>query len=103
MSGSSILAAAVAVHPVQANISALFRMMPTGEPVPPGDHKLVFVEHNGQHYLREVWDSNGRQIVTTQLRLFPAAGDKVTEIHLVEQESNGSGGVKAAEFKSALQ
>ena len=78
-------------------------LMPTGDPVAPGDHKLVFVEHNGQHYLREIWSADGRQIVTSQLRLFPAAGDKETEVRLVEPKGNSADTSKAAQFKSALQ
>src|SRR5215475_6940205 len=61
-------------------------LMPTGEPVATGDHKLVFVVHNGQHYLREIWNSDGKQVVTTQLALPLVAGDTETEVRLVEQK-----------------
>ena len=100
---SPVVDTVVLIRNVKTKAKEQASLMPTGDPVAPGDHKLVFVQHNGQHYPREIWDSNGRQIVTTQLRLFPGTGDNVTEVRLVEQKSNASGSVKGAEYKSALQ
>ena len=100
---SPVVDTVVLFHNAKTKAKEQASLMPTGEAVAGGDHKLVFVVHNGQHYLREIWNADGRQIVTSQLRLFPATGDTVTEVRLVEQRSNGSGAVKAAEFESALQ
>lgn len=100
---SPVVDTVVLFHNAKTKAKEQASLMPTGEPGAPGDHKLVFVVHNGQHYLREIWDSNGRQIVTSQLRLFPGTGDTMTEVRLVEQKGDSAGAVKAAEFKSALQ
>jgi hypothetical protein len=100
---SPVVDTVVLFHNAKTKAKEQASLMPTGEPVPAGDHKLVFVEHNGQHYLREIWNADGRQIVTSQLRLFPATGDTVTEVRLVERKGDAAGAVKAAEYKSALQ
>jgi hypothetical protein len=61
-------------------------LMPTGQSVAAYDHKLVFVVHNGQHNFREIWNSDGKEIATSQFDLPLPAGDTETEVRLLEQK-----------------
>ena len=100
---SIVVDTVVFFHNVKTKATEQVSLLPTGDQVAPGDHKLVFVVHNGQHYLREIWNADGKQIVTSQLDVPLASGDTETEVRLIEQKGNGAGRAKAAEFKSALQ
>jgi hypothetical protein len=61
-------------------------LMPTGDPVASGDYKLVFVVHEGQHYLREIWASNGKAVLTSQFGIDVAPADTLSEIRLVAEK-----------------
>src|SRR4051812_39821517 len=60
-------------------------LMPTRTPVSAGDHKLVFVVQNGRHYLREIWNSDGRQVVTSEFGMPLSSGETTTQVLLVEK------------------
>lgn len=47
-----------------ANAQEQVFLVPTGEPGGSGEGKLVFVEQNRQYYLQELWNTNGRSLVT---------------------------------------
>jgi hypothetical protein len=59
-------------------------LLPTGDRVADTDHKLIFIVHEGRHYLRGVWDGDGRQVITSQLDVPLAPGDEETQVPLVE-------------------
>lgn len=75
-------------------------LMPTGEAVAAGNQKLVFVVHNGEHYLREVWNSDGRQVVTSQLGVPSAPGDTTTQLRLPDQGDTRDAPVTAGKDRS---
>jgi hypothetical protein len=60
-------------------------LVPTGDPVRNGDYELVFVVHNGQHYLRELWKSDGKAVLTSQYGLRDSRADTRSEVPLVGQ------------------
>ncbi len=57
-------------------------LLPTGNPVPAGDSRLVFVTRNGQHFLREVWKANGKAILTSQAGINVLPTEVRTEVPL---------------------
>jgi hypothetical protein len=61
------------------------RAQPTGELVANGDYKLVFIVHTGQHYLQEVWKSEGKAAATSQIGITIAPADTRTEAPLIRQ------------------
>ena len=62
-------------------------LVPTGDPVGSGDHKLVFLEHAGQHYLRELWDADGKAILTLQVGTSVGPVDTRNDVPLVDQRA----------------
>lgn len=64
-----------------------FLIPAVGQPVV-HEHKLIFVLHDGQHYLREVWNSDGRQIITSELGHPLSPGDTQSEVKIVKVNSN---------------
>jgi len=83
---SRIVDTVVLFRNVKTKASEQASLVPTGERVATDDHKLIFVLHNGQHYLREVWNANGRHVVTSQLNSRLAESDTQTEVRLVDQK-----------------
>ncbi len=63
-------------------------MVPTGERVASGDYKLVFVVRGGQHYLRELWESDGKAVLTSQYGISVGPTDTENEISLVGAKTN---------------
>jgi len=59
--------------------------MPTRTPVSADDHKLVFLVQNGRHYLREIWNSDGRQVVTSEFGMPVFIGRNHDQVPLVEK------------------
>ena len=57
-------------------------LLPTSGPVKIGDCKLIFVNRKGKHYLSEVWNSEGRAILTSEFAAGVARGDKHSEVPL---------------------
>jgi len=60
-------------------------LMPTRTPVSADDHKLIFLVQNGRHYLREIWNSDGRQVVTSEFGMPLSSGETTTQVPLVEK------------------
>jgi hypothetical protein len=69
-------------------------LVPTGDGVVRGGCKLVFLIRDGQHYLREVWDSDGKAILTSQYGLVIAPRDTRSEVPLVEEKSVNAAAAK---------
>jgi hypothetical protein len=82
---SPVVDTVVLFRNVKTNATEQASLVPTGEQVATDNHKLVFVLHNGQHYLREVWNANGRHVVTSQLNSPIADSDTQTEVRLLDQ------------------
>jgi hypothetical protein len=61
-------------------------LIPTGASVASADCKLIFVLHDGEHYLRAIWLSDGKAVLTSEFHLPSAAGDTETEVRLFEQK-----------------
>jgi hypothetical protein len=61
-------------------------LMPTGGSVASGQGKLIFLVHDGKHYLRAIWLSDGKAVLTSEFHLPLAAGDTETEVKLLEQK-----------------
>ena len=64
-------------------------LVPTGSSVASGDCKLIFVVHDGKHYLRAIWLSDGKAILTSEFHLPLSADETETEIRLVEHKHDG--------------
>ena len=62
-------------------------LVPTGELVASGDYKLVFVVQKGQHYLQELWESDGKAVLTSQLGITMGPADTRSEVPLVGQRA----------------
>jgi hypothetical protein len=60
-------------------------LVPTGDPAANGDYKLVFLLHNGQHYLRELWVSDGKAVLTSQYGMTVGRADTRSEVPLITQ------------------
>jgi len=58
-------------------------LVPTGESVPTGEERLVFVLRNGRHALTDVWTPSGKMVVTSQQNRASAATDERTQVALV--------------------
>jgi hypothetical protein len=83
---SPVVDTVVLFRNVKTNATEQASLVPTGEQVATDNHKLVFVLHNGQHYLREVWNQNGRNVVTSQFNSPIADSDTQTEVRLVDEK-----------------
>jgi hypothetical protein len=59
-------------------------LLSTGDSISSDDCKLVFVEHEGEHYLRSIWSSGAKQVLIFQFYVPLAAGDVRTEVKLSE-------------------
>jgi hypothetical protein len=82
---SPVVDTVVLFRNVKTNESEQASLVPTGERVATDNRKLVFVLHNGQHYLREVWNTNGRHVVTSQFNSPLADSDTQTEVRFLDQ------------------
>ncbi len=71
-----LLTTMVLFHNAEKNIHTQTFLMPTGDKVATGDYKLIFAMHDHQLYLQELWNSNGRAVLT--LRLATMAPDDTT-------------------------
>ena len=81
---SRVLATVLLFRNAQADRQEQVFLVPTGQPLSAGNDRLIFVVHSGQRYLREVWNSDGRQVVTDQLGLPLAPGDTFVELRLAQ-------------------
>jgi hypothetical protein len=94
--GTHLAAGDYAVYPVRRlkNTLLLLRdtktgaqeqmfLLPTGDAVVSGGCKLVFLVRNGQHYLQEVWDSDGKAILTSHYGMLIAPADTRSEVPLI--------------------
>jgi hypothetical protein len=68
-------------------------LIPTGHPSTSGDCKLIFVLHDGEHYLRAILYSDGKAVLTSEFHLPLAAGDTETEVKLLEQKGGHNNGL----------
>jgi hypothetical protein len=59
--------------------------MPTGEPAPGGENKLLFVVENRQHHLQELWNANGRAVLTWRTGAWMNKEDTRIKIALSEE------------------
>ncbi len=62
-----LLVTMVLFHNTDKNIHAQAFLMPTGDKVATDDYKLIFAMHDHQRYLQELWNSNGRAVLTLRL------------------------------------
>ncbi len=69
----------------KADIGKHAFFIPTGRAVASGDYKLIFVVHDGEHYLKAIWNSAGTEVITSQFQIPLATGDTVTEVKLLDR------------------
>jgi hypothetical protein len=58
-------------------------LVPTGESVAKGDYKLVFVTRAGQNHLCQVWETDGKAVLTSQYGIGVRSTDARSEVPLV--------------------
>jgi hypothetical protein len=61
-------------------------LMPTGGSVASRQGKLIFLVHDGTHYLRAIWWSDSKAVLTSEFQRPLAPGDTETEVTLLEQK-----------------
>jgi hypothetical protein len=57
------------VRNTKSNAQEQAFLLPTSEPVSPGDERLIFITHKGRHYLHEVWSGDGKSVLTSELAI----------------------------------
>ena len=57
-------------------------LLPISGPTAIDNCKLIFVSRKGKHYLHEVWDSDGRAILTSEFSIAVVPGDTLSEVPL---------------------
>jgi hypothetical protein len=62
-------------------------LVPTGEQARSGEYKLIFVVHTGQHYLQELWESDGKAVVTSQIGITTAPSDTRMDVPLNREKT----------------
>jgi hypothetical protein len=65
-------------------------LLPTGDEVASNHYKLVFTLHNGQHYLQEVWNSNGRAILTSRFEVNSVPAATRAEVPLIGSQNGAN-------------
>jgi hypothetical protein len=65
-------------------------LVPTGDAVECKEYKLVFVLHNRQHYLRELWNSNGKAVLTSNIGVAMAPADTLIEVPVIQNPTCSS-------------
>ena len=55
-------------------------LMSTGDDATTDDYKLIFTVHLRQRYLQELWNTNGRAVLTSRFGIALAPGDTRIEI-----------------------
>jgi hypothetical protein len=66
-------------------------LVPTGELVSSREYKMIFVAHTGEHYLQEIWDEEGKAVLTSQIGISITPADTRSEVPLIDRTT-----VKAA-------
>jgi hypothetical protein len=83
---SRVMDTVVLFRNVQTKAEAQAFMMPTEtRNVPVNDEKVVFIVRDGQHFLREVWNSDGRQVMSSESGLPLEAADANSQVPLIDQ------------------
>jgi hypothetical protein len=59
-------------------------LVPSEDSAPAREPRLVFVVHEGRHYLTELWDRGGRMTVTSQLYPMWTSSDTLSQVPIVD-------------------
>jgi hypothetical protein len=85
---SRVISTIVLFRNVQTKAEAQAFLLPTEtHSVAADDQKLVFILRDGQHYLREVWNSDGRQVISSESGIPLPAQTSVTAVPLMDQRN----------------
>ena len=65
-------------------------LVPSGDAVGCTEYKLVFVLHNRQHYLRELWNSSGKAVLTSYMGVAMVSADTLIEVPVIQNPTCSS-------------
>jgi hypothetical protein len=85
---SRVMDTVVLFRNLQTKAEADAYLTPTEtQKVSANDEKVVFIVRDGQHYLREVWNSDGRQVISSELDIPLQATDAKSQVPLIGQSN----------------
>ena len=76
----------VLFHNADKNVHQQAFLIPTSDEVAIDDYKLVFTVHAHQHYMQELWNSNGKAVLTSRFGMAMAPEDTRIEIPMDENQ-----------------
>lgn len=75
----------VAFRNIKTNDQEQAFFIPIDEGAPTSDYKLIFVLHDGKHYLQEMWNRDGRAVLTSRFGVAGSAGDTRDEVTVTDR------------------